>query len=180
MKYFNTNKILLYGFVLMLLVLPLVSEADEIEDFFERVGGVVNSATLIVAGIALLAFIWGLVKFISSPGGSGGKDDKGGRADGKKAMGWGIIAMFVMVSLWGIVTLLRISILGEGEAGDIRSMPPPIIDSPFFGGGGTSGPPPPPPPPLPPPPLPPPPPLLLLAHHHVLRVKYALEHDSFL
>ena len=70
--------------------------------------GIKNLITIylipIVFSLALLLFFWGVVKYIWSEG--------QGRGDGKKIMVWGIIALFVMVSVWGIVTFLQIEILG--------------------------------------------------------------------
>jgi hypothetical protein len=57
----------------------------------------INPLLYIVAGLALLAFFWGLVKFISRAG-----DDKS-HAEGKNLMVWGLIALFVMVSVYGIL-----------------------------------------------------------------------------
>jgi ethanolamine transporter EutH len=48
---------------------------------------------------ALLAFFWGLIKYITNSG-----EDK---SAGKGIMINGILALFVMVSIWGIVALLQ-------------------------------------------------------------------------
>ncbi len=48
--------------------------------------------------VALLAFFWGLIRFLR-------KSDA--KADGKNIMLWGIITLFVMVSVWGIITLAQ-------------------------------------------------------------------------
>ena len=58
---------------------------------------VVGLALPVVIGIALLGFFWGLMKFIFSAG------NEESKADGKKIMIYGIIALFVMVSVWGLV-----------------------------------------------------------------------------
>ena len=49
-----------------------------------------SKAFKIVAAIALLAFFWGLVKFIAGAG----NEDK--RTEGKQVMLWGIISLFVL------------------------------------------------------------------------------------
>lgn len=49
---------------------------------------------------ALLVFFWGMIKYIKSIGSE--KDKK----DGKDMMVWGVIAMFVMVSVWGLVDFI--------------------------------------------------------------------------
>jgi len=79
-------------------------------------GGIVGSLLPIVAGLALLYFFWGLAKFILRAG------EEKGREEGKQIMMWGIIALFVMVSIWGIVGFISDDLFGVGNGG---SMPNP-------------------------------------------------------
>lgn len=51
-------------------------------------------------GIALLLFFWGVARFILAKG-----DDKAVK-EGKNRMIWGVITLFVMLSVWGLVSLL--------------------------------------------------------------------------
>jgi len=62
----------------------------------------ISTAIPIVGGLALLAFFWGLAKFILNAG------SESGREEGKEVMKWGIIALFVMVSIWGIIYFLQV------------------------------------------------------------------------
>ena len=57
-----------------------------------------RAAIPIIASLSLLVFIWGLVKFISRVGG-----DEKAVTEGKKLMIWGLIALFIMISIWGIL-----------------------------------------------------------------------------
>ncbi len=57
----------------------------------------------ILYALALLVFIWGLVKFIFRIGGDSDK----AIADGKNLMKWGLVALFIMVSVWGILALFH-------------------------------------------------------------------------
>ncbi|MBX4195398.1 pilin [Candidatus Parcubacteria bacterium] len=70
----------------------------------------VKLALPIVIGLALLGFFWGLMKFIFSAG------NEESKADGKKIMIYGVIALFVMVSVWGLVNFIGGS-LGVGQGG---------------------------------------------------------------
>ena len=63
--------------------------------------GIVRSLTQLVAALALLAFFWGLVKFIAAVGG-----DEKAVSEGKNLMVWGVLGLFVMVSVWGILSFL--------------------------------------------------------------------------
>ena len=52
----------------------------------------------VIASLALLVFFWGLAKFIVNVSG-----DEKAVSEGKNLMIWGLVAIFVMVSLWGII-----------------------------------------------------------------------------
>jgi len=58
----------------------------------------IKAAIPVIIGLALLAFVWGLVKFISRVGG-----DEKAVTEGRKLMLWGLIALFMMISIWGIL-----------------------------------------------------------------------------
>jgi hypothetical protein len=63
--------------------------------------------------IAVLAFFWFLIKFIMQGGQSADA-----KAASLKGMGLSILALFVMVSIWGIIGLLG-SIVGVNQGGNI-------------------------------------------------------------
>lgn len=67
----------------------------------ERIGGFINQATPVVVALALLGFFWGLALYIFGVG----KDDT--RKKGLSIMIWGIIALFVMLSVFGIINALQ-------------------------------------------------------------------------
>lgn len=99
---------------LALFAAPVVASAqfDNLKDLIENLGDVVNIATPVIVGIALIAFFWGLAKFIFSAG------DEEKRESGKSIMIWGIVALFVIVSIWGIVRWLG-EALDVDEGGEI-------------------------------------------------------------
>jgi len=73
-------------------------------NFSELVGifvDLMRTAVPVIAGLALLVFIWGLVKFIFRVGG-----DEKAVEDGKNLMKWGLIALFVMVSFLAILAFV--------------------------------------------------------------------------
>ena len=51
--------------------------------------------------IALVIFLWGMVRFMSSA------DNETAKEAGRRLMIWGIVILFVMVSVWGLVGLLN-------------------------------------------------------------------------
>lgn len=70
-------------------------------DVLARIAGLINLATPIVVALALLYFFWGLATYILSA------SDEEKKKEGKNIMIWGILALFVMVSVWGIVNVIR-------------------------------------------------------------------------
>ena len=81
--------------------LPVHANATGLRDFIVSASGIINTLIGITMTLALLFFIWGLAKFILHSG------NEETIADGKMLMMWGIIALFVMTSIWGIVNFLE-------------------------------------------------------------------------
>lgn len=76
--------------------------------------------TLLVA-ITLLVFVWGLTVFVRNAG------DEKKLAEGKKFMVWGVIALTVIVSVWGIVGIMQIMT----GTGGIAPQAVPQVNDPF-------------------------------------------------
>lgn len=110
----------------------MIAYAASPNDFKELIGFVVfdlvNPLIFLVGSLAFLAFFWGIAKYIFSAG------DEQKKASGKDVMLYGLIALFVMVSVWGLIGILKNTFF-EGA-------PTPIDTG---GGGGNTLPPPPPP-----------------------------------
>ncbi len=91
-------------FIFTSYILPLtVLAAEPPKDFKALVGipvGLINRAILLLTGIALLAFLWGVAEFILNAGNATELEE------GKRKMFYGVIGLFILVSLWGIVALL--------------------------------------------------------------------------
>lgn len=68
--------------------------------------GFFNQLIRVAFGAAVVFFFWGLAKFLLNSG------DEEARRRGRALMGWGILALFIMASIWGIVAFLRIDIIG--------------------------------------------------------------------
>ena len=81
-------------------------------------GNLVGIATPIVVALALFAFFWGLAMYIFNTG------DEKKRKSGIHIMIWGVIALFVMVSVWGIVNSLQATFGVAGGSVDIPIVNP--------------------------------------------------------
>jgi uncharacterized membrane protein YfcA len=73
-------------------------------DFYTLVYRVIDTiltplVSLLVV-LAFLYFIWGLVEFIRQA------EDEGAREQGRQRMIWGVVGLFAIVSVWGLVNVL--------------------------------------------------------------------------
>jgi len=59
-----------------------------------------NSVIPLIFALALVMFVWGVVQFVIK------SDEETKKEKGKQFMLWGIIALTVMVSVWGLVEIL--------------------------------------------------------------------------
>lgn len=60
----------------------------------------INSVVPLLFTLAVVAFIWGIIQYFLNP------ENEEARKKGKSFMIWGIIALFVMISMWGLVNVL--------------------------------------------------------------------------
>ena len=84
-------------------LLPAMAFAQSFNYVFNVLDAIrrfVQVATPIIIGLAMLFFLYGLMKFILAAG------DEEKRTAGKQIMIWGIVALFIMVSVWGLVQLI--------------------------------------------------------------------------
>lgn len=92
-------KTLAAGSALLLPTLALA--ATTIGGLIDILAGLVDRLIPLTVAAAVLVFFWGLVVFIFNAG----NEDK--RKEGRQVMLWGIVALFVMVSIWGLVRILQ-------------------------------------------------------------------------
>ena len=79
---------------------PVVASAATLTDTLIFVSNFLNNLIGLFVTLAIVVFFWGLIKYLWSMGSEDAHE-------GLKIMFWGIIAIFVMVSIWGIIKLLQ-------------------------------------------------------------------------
>ena len=84
-------------------LLPLLASAQTISDTLIFVSTILNGVIGLFITLAIVVFFWGLIKYLWSI-------DSENAQEGIKIMFWGIVAVFVMVSIWGIIKLLQNSL----------------------------------------------------------------------
>ena len=101
------------------LLVPLFAYAQtNFTTIITMVGNLIRLLIPIAIAAALLFFIWGLAVFIKNSG------DEDGLKEGKQKMLWGVIALFVIISIWGLVALINSSFrLNPGEKAPVPDIP---------------------------------------------------------
>ena len=83
---------------------------DYINQLTDLIG---NTITNLLLTAAVAAFMFAVVSFIwKRANGSSGDGIK----DARNQLGWSIVALFVMFSIWGIISFLQSGIFGAGGA----------------------------------------------------------------
>ncbi len=91
-------------------------------NLLDGITSIINIAIGILASLALLVFFFGLVKFIIKAG------DPKEKEAGRTLMTYGVIALFVMFSVFGIVRFLQRAVgINETNQGNNQGLPPPTI-----------------------------------------------------
>ena len=89
-------------------------QGGQLLNIFLLVSTLVARLVPFLIGVALLAFFWFLIKFIWK-----GREDPAKQKEGKAGMAWAILALFVMVSVWGIIGFMG-NVLGIQQGGTIK------------------------------------------------------------
>lgn len=102
---------------LLLAAVPTLTHAQEFgwaEDVITGIGELLGLAVPVLIAIALALFIWGLLGYFLS------SDSDSDRAESKWRMIWGILMLFVIVTVWGLVVLLN-ELTGVEPVNDIEA-----------------------------------------------------------
>ena len=111
------NKIKL-GLASLSFLIPAISSAqllNKTTDIALSASNIVGILISIAFVLALLYFFYGVAKYVRAEG--------NGKEDGRQIMIWGVVALFVMSSVWGLVYFIR----GEFGIGDEVAVPIPTI-----------------------------------------------------
>lgn len=88
-------------FVISALFLPMIAAAQTtIGDILTKIKALLDQIIPILMVLATIVFLYGIITYITS----GGDEEK--KADAKWYMIWGLIGLFVMIAIWGLVKVL--------------------------------------------------------------------------
>jgi hypothetical protein len=78
--------------------------------------GLLRSALILLISLAVVWFIYNVIKYSMS-------SEEDGKEKAKSQMAWGVVAIAVIVSVWGLVALLQITfgVEGQNSASSINS-----------------------------------------------------------
>lgn len=88
------------GIIFIFAFAPFVSSAATFASSVTIINGLIGKAIAVVIALSVATFLWGMAQLISS------HDNKDKTKKAKEFITYGIISLFVMVSVWGIVKIL--------------------------------------------------------------------------
>ncbi len=74
--------------------------SDNLADLIGQINAVINTIIPFLVGLAVLVIIWGVFNYIAGAG------DEEKRAEAKTYIVWGVVGVFIMLSIWGLVNVL--------------------------------------------------------------------------
>ena len=122
----NRIKLILGSFLGSLSLVPALAFAQNIntdvtgglETVLASLQSLMTLVVPIIIGLAIIVFLWGVLKFILNAG------DEGKRSEGKMFMLYGIIGIVVMVSVWGLVNFFQATFgLDQGITPEVPELP---------------------------------------------------------
>lgn len=101
--------------------MPFIAGADtDVFQVINTLNQVLKAVIPFLIGIAVIIFLIGVIKYITAG------DDPEKVTAGRNMMIYGIIGLFVMVSVWGLVFILQgtFDLRGDAPTGDIDNLLP--------------------------------------------------------
>lgn len=111
-----------YLFLSLFFLFPALTHAQDLGTFLGQIEGYMDTLIPLAASLAFLVFLVGIVRFIWNA------DNEEKRKDGKQQLLWGIIALFVVFAIWGIIAVIA----GTFNIGVGGKVTPPVVDCNYF------------------------------------------------
>jgi uncharacterized membrane protein len=90
-------KKVIYGLMAFAPVLALAQGLGQADTLVQNIRSLINNIIPVLFGLAIIYFFWGLIKYIRAAG------DPKAAAEGRSIMIWGVIALVVMVGVYGLI-----------------------------------------------------------------------------
>lgn len=102
----NWQKYIAAGFIATVVSVPSIVLAKTFRELTGEILKIGNYIIPLIISLGLVYFLWGVSKYVAP----GGDDDK--IKEGKNMMIYGIIGLFFMVSVWGLVAIVTQTFFG--------------------------------------------------------------------
>lgn len=80
---------------------------NSFREFASSLIDLANYVMPLLIGLALVVFLYGMVKYVGSA------SSEANKTDGKEIIVWGVLALSVMVGMWGFIAIVRTFFFGE-------------------------------------------------------------------
>lgn len=77
-----------------------ITTITNFQDFLCQIINILNATIPLLLTLAMVVFIWGIIRFIYNA------DNEKERENGRMLIIYGLIGLFVIVSMWGLVKVL--------------------------------------------------------------------------
>lgn len=78
--------------------------------------GSINVVIPVLITIALVFFLWGILRYVYKVGNAHSKESD------RQIFLWGLLALFCMVSVWGIVSVLCLQFFGDRNCQNVQNV----------------------------------------------------------
>ncbi len=89
----------------------MLSHSSSLKDLVTFVINIITLIIPVLTVLALVIFLWSGVRYIYKA------EETAGKGPERDAMLWGLIALFVLFSIWGILKILSNTLLGTDSGG---------------------------------------------------------------
>ena len=79
--------------------LPISNQIKDVNSLAEKLVNIGNLFTYLLIALAVIFIIWHVVIYMIKPG-------EGDRSEAAKSIGYGILGLFIILSIWGLVNIL--------------------------------------------------------------------------
>ena len=86
--------------IIGLFSLPKIALAQDIQNILNEVNSFFQNVAPVLLGVLVLLFLWGLTKYVLQT------DSVEGKESAKNIMIWGLVTIFIIVTMWGLVGIL--------------------------------------------------------------------------
>jgi len=111
------KKVFLFCFLLFIFTPYFVSAVTFSEYVYEFIQPL-NTLIPILVGVAVVVFIWSIIKYLAS------SEDPTKKEGSKRILVMGVVGIFILVSIWGIVSIVLTIFFGSPEGNPFFTNPP--------------------------------------------------------